>query len=320
MSEPHYSWARLKIGIVVLIGLIIFVFMISTVGSEQSLFASTYSLRLFLPNVQGLVNGAMVTLGGLKVGYVKKMEFSTKDSLNGVDVTVKVLDEYRSTITTSSIAQIKTIGLLGDKYIDIGIGKQGETPLADNSLVPLRESFDLEAAGPSLKTALAEFTEVMGNARRITGAIERGNGSVSRLINQPTMANEMERFLHSMNGMMAAIEEKRGSVGKLVYDPALAGNMTDVSSNLKTVTDQIRKGEGSLGKLVMDDRLYTNLATFTARADSLMAKVNADSSNVSRLISDGHYSTDLLKLMRDMNLLLIDLREHPERYVKFSVF
>ena len=134
------------------------------------------------------------------------------------------------------------------------------------------------------------------------------------------MANEMERFLHSMNGMMAAIEEKRGSLGRLVYDPTLAGNMTDVSSNLKTVTDQIRKGEGSLGKLVMDDRLYANIASFTSRADSLMARVNNDSSNVSRLVSDGRYSTDLLQLMRDMNLLLVDLREHPERYVKISVF
>ena len=320
MSAEHHPWARLKIGIVVLVGLIIFVFMISTVGSEQSLFTSTYTLRLFLPNVQGLVNGAMVTLGGLKVGYVKSMDFSTKESLNGVDVTVKIVEKYRSTITTSSVAQIKTIGLLGDKYIDIGIGGQGETPLADNALVPLRESFDLESAGPKLKTALAEFTEVMANARRITGSIDKGEGSVGRMIKEQTMANEMERFLHSMNGMMAAIEEKRGSLGRLVYDPTLAGNMTDVSSNLKTVTDQIRKGEGSLGKLVMDDRLYANIASFTSRADSLMARVNNDSSNVSRLVSDGRYSTDLLQLMRDMNLLLVDLREHPERYVKISVF
>jgi phospholipid/cholesterol/gamma-HCH transport system substrate-binding protein len=89
---------------------------------------------------------------------------------------------------------------------------------------------------------------------------------------------------------------------------------------MKTVTDQIRQGEGSLGKLVMDNRLYNNLSSFTSRADSLMAKASNDSSNVSKLISDQNFYTDLVKLMRDMNLLLVDLREHPERYVKFSVF
>lgn len=320
MSAQKQNWANLKVGIVVLVGLVIFVFMVSTVGTEQNIFSSTYSLKLFLPNVQGLVEGAMVTLGGLKVGFVSHMDFVSRDTVNGVEVTVKVLDKYRSTITVSSVAQIKTIGLLGDKYIDIGIGRQGETPAAEYAFIPLRESFDLEAAGPQLKSALAEFTQVMANARRITTSIEKGEGSVGKLIRQPAVADEMERFLHSMNGMMAALEEKRGALGRFVYDPALAGNITDVSSNLKTVTDQIRRGDGTLGKLVMDDRLYSNLATFTSRADSLLAKANADSSNVSRLISDGNFSTDLLKLMRDLNLLLVDLREHPDRYVKFSVF
>lgn len=320
MSAQKHSWASLKVGIVVLIGLVIFVFMVSTVGTEQNIFSSNYNLKLFLPNVQGLVKGAMVTLGGLKVGFVTGMEFVTKDTSNGVEVTIKVLEEYRPSITIGSVAQIKTIGLLGDKYIDIGIGRQGETPLAENALVPLSESFDLETAGPKLKVALAEFTAVMANAHRITDALGKGEGTAGKILMQPTIANEMERFLRSMNGMMAALEEKRGALGRMVYDPALAGNISDVSSNLKTVTEQIRKGEGSLGKLVMDDRLHANLESFTSRADSLMAKANADSSNVSRLLTDGNFSTELLRLMRDMNLLLVDLREHPDRYVKFSVF
>ncbi len=320
MSAQKQSWANLKVGIVVLVGLIIFVFMVSTVGTEQNIFSSTYTLKLFLPNVQGLVNGAMVTLGGLKVGYVKTMDFTTRDTVNGVDVTVKVLDKYRNSITTSSVAQIKTIGLLGDKYIDIGIGRIGETPVAENALIPLKESFDLESAGPQLKSALAEFTATMANARRITGSIAKGEGTVGKLVTATAVHDEMERFLRSMNTMMSALEQRRGTIGKLVYDPAMAGNLSDVSSNLRTVTEQIRKGEGTLGKLVMDDRLYNNLAAFTSRADSLMAKANNDSSNVSRLITDKRFSTDMLSLMRDLNLLLVDLREHPERYVKFSVF
>jgi phospholipid/cholesterol/gamma-HCH transport system substrate-binding protein len=320
MSANQNSWANLKIGIVVLIGLVIFVFMVSTVGTEQNIFSSTYSLKFFMPNVQGLVNGAMVTLGGLKVGYVKDMQFTTKDTMNGVEVTVSVLSKYQSSITTGSVAQIKTIGLLGDKYIDIGIGRQGQTPLAENSFIPLRESFDLEAAGPQLKAALADFTEVMGNAKRITGAMDKGEGSVGKFIKQPNIANEMERFLSSMNAMMAAVERKQGALGKFVYDETLSKNIADVSTNMKTVTDQIRQGEGSLGKLVMDDRLYNDLSSFTSRADSLMAKASGDSSNVSKLITDQNFYTDLVKLMRDMNLLLVDLREHPERYVKFSVF
>lgn len=320
MNSTQLRWYSLRVGIVVLIGLVIFVFVISVVGTEQNIFTSKYSLKVFMPNVQGLVSGAMVTLGGLKIGYVTDMEFRTREGVNGVEITLDLTTKYRGSITTSSVGQIKTIGLLGDKYIDISIGAEGEQALAENTFVPLKESFDLEAAGPQLKKALGDFTEVMGNAKRITSSIEKGEGSVGKFIKQPTVAAEMERFLRSLNGMMAAMEAKQGTLGTLVYDESLSHNITDVSANLKTVTEQIRQGKGTVGKLIMDDRLYLNLSSFTSRADSIMAKASNDSSNVSKLLTDGNVYSQILTLMKDLNLLLVDLREHPSKYVHVSVF
>jgi phospholipid/cholesterol/gamma-HCH transport system substrate-binding protein len=320
MNENKLSWSNLKVGIVVLVGILIFVFIISIVGTEQNIFTSTYSIKVFIPNIQGLVKGAMVTLGGLKVGYVHDLQFTTKDGINGVEITMSVVSKHRSSITTSSRGQIKTIGLLGDKYIDITIGKQGEEMLAENALIPMVEAFDIEMAGPQFKSALNDFTQLMGSAKRIAASMEKGEGSVGKLFKQPTVANEMERFLNSLNGVMAALEDKRGTLGRFVYDESLSRNISDVSSNLKNVTDQIRQGKGTMGKLIMDDRLYVNLSSFSSRADSLLAKATNDSSNVSKLLSDPNFSNQLLTLMRDLNLLLVDLREHPDRYIRVSVF
>lgn len=320
MNTRQLRWYSLRVGIVILIGLVVFVFVISVVGTEQNIFASKYTLKVFMPNVQGLVNGAMVTLGGLKIGYVTDMQFKTRDGINGVEVTLGLLTKYQPSITTSSTGQIKTIGLLGDKYIDIGIGAENETALEANSFVPIRESFDFEAAGPQLKNALADFTELMGNAKRITASIEKGEGSAGKFIKQPTVANEMERFLHSLNGVMTAMESKQGTLGKFVYDESMAKNLSDLSVNLKIVTDQIRQGKGTMGKLIMDDQLYANLSSFSGRADSIMAKASSDSSNVSRLLSDKNVYNQIISLMNDLNLLLIDLREHPSKYVHVSVF
>ncbi|MBI1803647.1 MAG: MCE family protein [Ignavibacteriae bacterium] len=320
MNQTQMKWSSLKVGLVVLVGLVVFVFIVSIVGTEQNVFASTYQLKFFLTNVHGLVNGAMISLGGLKVGYVRDMRFATRDSVNGVDITADLLTKYRSTITTSTFAQIKTIGLLGDKYIDLTIGSRDEPPLVENSYIPIIESFDIEMAGPQFRTALADFTELLKSAKHIAATMDRGEGSIGRLIKQPTIANEMERFLRSLNGLMAAVEEKRGALGKFIYDESFGRNISDVSSNLKNVTDQIRQGKGTMGKLIMDDRLYTSLSSFSARADSLMAKASADTSSVSKLVSDGNFYRQLIGMMKDLNLLLVDLREHPERYVKISVF
>ncbi len=320
MSTSTLTWSGLKVGIVVLIGIIVFVFIVSIVGTEQNIFASTYSLKLFMPNVRGLVNGAMVSLGGLKVGYVTDLKFTTREGVNGVLVTVGILSKYRSVITTSSVAQIKTIGLLGDKYIDITIGSEEEAALPENSFLPIVDSFDLEAAGPQFKSILADFTELMGSAKRIAASMDSGKGSIGRLIKQPTVADQMEHFLRSLNAVMGAVENGRGTLGTLVYDRSLAQNISETSSNLRTVTDQIKQGKGTMGKLIMDDRLYDHLSSFTARADTIAGRAADDSSNVSKLISDKHFYTDLTALLRDLNALLVDLKEHPERYIHVSVF
>src|SRR5206468_2643589 len=104
---------------------------------------------------------------------------------------------YHGSITESSIGQIKTIGLLGDKYIDLSIGNPGETPLPENSWVSVMPPFDFEAAGPKLSQALNEFTEVLGDVKGIVATIQKGEGSVGRIIKQPTVAIEMEKFFAS---------------------------------------------------------------------------------------------------------------------------
>ncbi|HLF13430.1 MAG TPA: MlaD family protein [Bacteroidota bacterium] len=320
MKDEQLRWSGLKVGIVVLIGLVIFVFIVSIVGTEQNIFSSTYEMKLFMPNVRGLVEGAMVTLGGLKIGYVTGMRFVTKDDTTGVDITMKVLTKYSHSVTVSSVAQIKTIGLLGDRYVDISIGRENEAPLAEGSLLPMRESFDLEEAGPQINKGLKDFAELLSNASGITASINRGEGSVGRMIARPDLADEMEHFLKSLNRIAAAVEGEKGTLGRMVYDPALSQDLAAVTGNLRTVTDQLRKGQGSMGKLIMDESLYSSLASFSARADSIMAKAGADSSNVSKLISDPEFYSRISRLLEDLDLLLVDLRENPDRYVKVSVF
>jgi phospholipid/cholesterol/gamma-HCH transport system substrate-binding protein len=320
MNEQNLRWSNLKVGIVILIGLVIFVFIISIVGTEQNIFSSTYELRLFMPNARGLVNGAMVSLGGLKIGYVTDMNFATRDDTTGVDITMKVLTKYAHSITKSSVAQIKTLGLLGDRYVDISIGQENEERLAAGSQLPLLETFDLEAAGPRLNKTLTDFSELISNTMQITGAINRGEGSVGRLITKPGLAADLEHFVAAMNRIAGAVESGKGSLGKMVNDETLSQDLSAVAANLRTVTDQLRKGQGTAGKLIMDESLYRSLSSFSARADSLMGKAGADSSNVSKLVSDPEFYSRVSKLLKDLDLLLVDLKENPGRYVKVSVF
>lgn len=84
------------------------------------------------------------------------------------------------------------------------------------------------------------------------------------------------------NTMMTTINGKMAAVD-------VEGTMAKVDktlANVQTLTDKINKGEGSLGLLINDASLYNNLTNTVRNADSLV----------------------------------VNLREHPKRYVHFSIF
>jgi len=126
--------------------------------------------------------------------------------------------------------------------------------------------------------------------------------------------------MQSIGRITAAVEAQKGSLGKLVYGETLATDIVEVSGNLRQVTDQLKHGRGTMGKLIMDEKLYTSLASFSARADTIMTRATADSSNMSKIIGDPEFYSRISKLLQDLNLLLVDIRENPDRYVNVSVF
>ena len=76
--------------------------------------------------------------------------------------------------------------------------------------------------------------------------------------------------------------------GKL-KDVDVAGTMAKIDATLNNVqqfTDRLNNNEGSLGLLMRDKSLYTNLNSTVTSADSL----------------------------------LVNLKQHPKRYVHFSLF
>jgi phospholipid/cholesterol/gamma-HCH transport system substrate-binding protein len=129
--HKHLRWAELRVGLLVLVGMGLLIFILAIVGSNIKLFTPEYRLMLFVPNIEGLVNGSMVTLAGRKIGFVNDMQFVQVEGQNGVQVELKLDKSFQDRITDHSQAIIRTIGLLGDKYVDISLGTPGERVLKD---------------------------------------------------------------------------------------------------------------------------------------------------------------------------------------------
>lgn len=310
----------LKAGITILLGLVILAFFLFVVGTEENVFTATYRLKTFVPNVNGLSDGSIVTLGGLKIGRVKGMAFTRHDGQNGVVITLVINSKEKDKITTSSQASVRTIGMLGDKYVDISIGIPGEDAYTEGDFIPAQQNFELADAAEGLRDVVNDLGTAVSDIKHITGNIRSGKGVVGTLLNDQKTADEMVHTVQSLNAIMDAIVQRQGTLGKAVYDESLYVELTTMTNNLRTLTDSLKGGRGSLGRLLTDDSLYASVLSLSQRLDMVAAKVNTDSTSVGAALNDGRLYHRLSGLIQKLDSLVVDVRANPGKYVRVSLF
>jgi phospholipid/cholesterol/gamma-HCH transport system substrate-binding protein len=320
MDKPSYKISNLKVGLTVFAGLVIFFLLIFLVGVQGDYFRKTYNLKIFVSNVEGLNNGAMVTLGGLKVGSVDKMEFASCDGENGIDVSLKILSDYKNQITVQTKATVSSFGILGDKFINLSLGQPGEELLEENDYIPVVPTLTLEILSERVQPVLDDFTKLMVNLRSITDTIANGNSSLGRLIKDPSAAKNLENVLKNLSVFTTALIDQKGSLGKLAFDETLYDELTELSANLTSLSDSLKQGKGTLGKLLTEETVYTNVQSLLERMNKIINQIESDSSVAGALISNKKFYNDFNSILTDLNYLLSEIKENPQKYLKISVF
>ncbi|MDE5948333.1 MAG: MlaD family protein [Prevotella sp.] len=168
----------------------------------------------------------------------------------------------------------------------------------------------------------------------------RGNKEIGMLSKAADMIPAVEKMLPKMDSILT-------SLNALLADPALANslhNVDAITGNLAVTTKQLNALTASLNKRVpgmLDkaDKVLTNTDRITKNISDVdiaatMTKVNNTLSNVEQmtaalnskegtlglLMRDPQLYYNLSATMRDADSLMIDLRQHPKRYVHFSIF
>lgn len=321
MKESKLS--KYKVGLTVLIGIAIFIFFILVVGTENNVFTKTYTLNFFVTDLEGLADGSMVTLGGMKIGQVKKFEFSQVNGLNGITVSISLLKEHQNKITEKSLATIKGIGILGDKYVDISMGMPTEKILQDGAFINVAQSFSLERGVKSLEDkinkTLDNVDSVLIEFKSITSKINKGEGTAGKLINSSSLYDNLNSVSGKFSRITDAIIEKRGSLGKTIYDDELYSNLQITTSNVKSITDDIKTGKGTMGKLLTSDSVYNNVKSISERLDTILINANGNST-VGKLLNDDEMYKQFIKTIKDFNILMNDIRKNPKKYINLSIF
>lgn len=97
-------------------------------------FASTYKVRVELPNSGGLLEGVNVAVRGVKVGRVETLSLTP----NGVDAIVQI--ESTAKIPAASPVRVSGLSAAGEQYIDFEPASADGPFLSDGSVVPLTQT------------------------------------------------------------------------------------------------------------------------------------------------------------------------------------
>ncbi len=320
MEKSSLRFSNLKVGLTIFIGLVIFFIFIFLVGTEGNYFSSTYDLKIFVDNTEGLTEGSMVTLGGLKIGSVSDLEFTRRNGENGINITLSIKSNYKKQITNSSNATIKTIGLLGDRFVDISIGQPNDPPLSQGEFLPVNPTFSFDKLGTKIQPALDDFSRLLANLRSITDTISSGKGTIGKLINKTNTVDKFESVLRGLDKFLTTVNSKQGSLGKMAYDSTLYVKLNVLSDNLIALSDSIKQGKGSLGKFLMKDTVYYTVSSISKRLDKLVSKAEGDSTLIGGLINNKKIYNDFNSLLNELNQLVNGIKTEPEKFLHISVF
>lgn len=282
---------KIRLGLFVIIGLIIFILAVYFIGDKQQMFGKTYHLKAVFNNVNGLQLGNNVRYSGINVGTVEGIEM-VSDTIIRVDMLIeKTIFSY---IKKDAVAIIGSDGLVGNMIVNILPGKGKFPPVTPGdeikSLNRVRTDDLLNTLGITNKNASLLTADLL----KITNEITNGKGTVGLLIRDSILARDLKETAHylkitgkgtsesvtRLNQIISSLDNKNNVIGVL-KDTAVANNMKtivrnldessykidEVVSNINATITNIKDGKGTINYLSNDPELVRKI-------DSTMTNIN----------------------------------------------
>ena len=200
---------KIKLGIFISLGIVLFIVGIYFIGEKQQLFRSTFHLSAVFKDVSGLQAGNNVRLSGINVGTVENISIVSDTSIR---VEILVDESIRKFIKKDAVASIGSEGLMGNKILILNPGTGEKKGIEDNDIVQTIQPINMDDILISLKTTIDHTSSITSNLSKITSGIQSGKGTIGRLLTDKSLGQSFDSTFVNL---------KEGSAGfKILVDKA----------------------------------------------------------------------------------------------------
>jgi len=190
--EAHTDKFKVRLGLFIAVGLAIFVFAIFIIGKQKNLFNPVFKLTSTFYNVSGLQVGNNIRFSGINVGTVDNISIINDST---VQVLMLIKKDVRQFIKSDCEVAIGSEGLIGDRILVITQGSN-DAPLAiDGQQLLSKEPVETDAIMESLQVTAGNAEIITQELAQIMVKINGGNGTLGRLIQDTTIAQNLNQTI-----------------------------------------------------------------------------------------------------------------------------
>jgi phospholipid/cholesterol/gamma-HCH transport system substrate-binding protein len=320
---------ELKVGLFALASIVSVIFMSIKVTQNQSGFGSYISYKTVVDDAAGIFTRSPIRVAGINAGRIKEINLNKNQAI----IEFEVLEEV--SVSKDSILKIRSVGFLGDKYLEIYMGESKER-LPEGSLIPSISGGgmedltkdagelikDLKDVMVGVKEALAPengmkpLVDIRNNIVTITEDIKEVTGSIKSLIT--TNEGKLNDTLDNIYKVSKSLEFHLNEINKesLMSDFKKIGPVLDdiksMSNDLKLVVSDLKAGKGTIGRLLRDDKVIDQVSETIAGVQRMVNKVDSIQTELS-LFTAVNTETD------NKSDLALRIYPSPERFYHLGI-
>lgn len=181
------SKLELKVGIFVFTGLLILTIFVLSIGDFKTM-TTGYELNFIFNFANGVKIGAPVRFAGVDVGEVKVINFVTQADNPKPQVQIVCSINKAVKVPVDSSIWVNTLGLLGEKYIEIMPGKEYNNTLAPKAALVGVDPIPMQDVSVLAKGIAQNLNEGLLK-------IVNKEGTVGKLLYDDTIYKELEALV-----------------------------------------------------------------------------------------------------------------------------
>jgi phospholipid/cholesterol/gamma-HCH transport system substrate-binding protein len=249
------------VGLFVVASLAALLIMVLVIAREEGLWQNYIQYQAVFRNVSGLKRGSEVRLAGVTVGSVTRTAIRSDGKIL---VTFQVMEQYKNQIREDSQASIGSIGLLGDRSLDLTAGSPDQPVLPPGGLVAGVEPLDLQELLARAAPSLDSIQETFNNLAKITEDMVDPQG-------------DFKQAIINIKDTFRKINAGEGTLGLLVSDPKLYKQTLDTVDGARKFIDSLNNPEGALGMLLHDPAFKAEIQKILKDIDVLAVNLRQGS-------------------------------------------